>query len=79
MLVKNKELVFVNEYNERWGKKKRKKREEEEEGRVAGREQRERDSRSNNSEFQLNCLSAYGLGGKVYSMKDTLVPEKSFI
>lgn len=45
-IVKKKELVFVNEYNEGWGKKERKKkrRKEKEGGRGAGRKEREGES-----------------------------------
>lgn len=67
-IVKKKELVFVNEYNEGQGRRKvkrkggRKKRGEEELG-----GKRESESQSNNVAFQLNCLSEYKLEEKVFN------------
>lgn len=78
-IVKKKELVFVNEYNEGLGRRKvqrkggRRKRGEENQG-----GKRERESQSNNGAFQLKCLSEYRLAGKVFNEGYTCA-RKSFI
>lgn len=65
-------MNIMKDGGRRKGKRKegRRKRGEEEQG-----GKREKESQSNNCALQLNCLSEYRLGGKVYSMKVTLVPE----